>query len=66
MFRKRGFIFRNTVLYTVMVRYGTLYMHRYKQSTTYQIAYTDACITYQIILVYTSVFLKMNPRVRNM
>jgi hypothetical protein len=28
--------------------------------------YTDACKTYYTISVYTTVFLKMNPRVRNM
>jgi len=28
--------------------------------------YTDACNTFYTIPVYTTVFLKMNPRVRNM
>jgi len=35
-------------------------------SSTYYIAYTDACKTYQTINTYTTVFLKMNPRVRTM
>jgi len=32
MFQIRGFIFRKTTVYTVTVRYGTFYMHQYKQS----------------------------------
>jgi len=35
-------------------------MHQYKQS------YTDVCKTHYTIRVYTTVFLKMNPRFRNM
>jgi len=31
-----------------------------------KIAYTDACKTLYTTPVYTTVFLKMNPRVRNM
>ena len=34
-------------------------------SSTYKTAYTDACKTYYTINVYTTEFLKMNPRVRN-
>jgi len=34
--------------------------------TTYHIAYTDACKTYHTITDYTTVFLKMNPRFRNL
>ena len=30
--------------------------------STYKIAYIDACTTYHIITVYTTVFLKMNLR----
>jgi len=35
-------------------------------SSTYKTAYTDACKTHSTIPVYTTVFLKMNPWVRNM
>ena len=35
-------------------------------SSTYWTAYTDACKTHYTISVYTTVFLKMNPRLRNM
>jgi hypothetical protein len=35
-------------------------------SSTYQTAYTDACKTHCTLPVRTAVFLKMNPRVRNM
>jgi len=35
-------------------------------SSTYKTGYTDACKTYCTMTVYTTVFLKMNPRVRNM
>jgi len=41
-------------------------MHQYKQSSTYNTAYTDACKTHHTITVYTTVILKMNPQVRNM
>jgi len=41
------------------------YMHQYKQSCRYKTACTDVCKTYRTIPVYTTVFLKMNPRVRN-
>jgi len=37
-----------------------------KQICRYKIAYTDACTTHYNITVYTTVFLKMNPRFRNM
>jgi len=33
--------------------------------STYKTAYTDACKTYRTITVYTTVFLKMNSRFRN-
>ena len=32
----------------------------------YKIADTDACMTHYTTTVYTAIFLKMNPRVRNM
>jgi len=35
-------------------------------SSTYNTAYTDACKTHYTVPVNTTVFLKMNPRVRNM
>jgi len=40
-------------------------LHRTHPST-YKAAYTDACITQYTITVRKTVFLKMNPRVRNM
>jgi len=36
-------------------------MHQYKQA-----ACTDACKTYRTLTVYTTVYLKMNHRIRNM
>jgi hypothetical protein len=36
------------------------------KSATYRTVYTDACKTHYTIPVYTNVFLKMNPRFRNM
>jgi len=41
--------------------YCTFYIHQYKQSS-----HADAATTYHTVTAYTSVFLKMNPRVRNM
>ena len=38
----------------------------FKQSSTYKTAYTDTCRTHYPIPVYTVIFLKKNPRVRNM
>jgi len=35
-------------------------------SATYKTNYTDACKTYRTMFAYTTVFLKMKPRVRNM
>jgi len=35
-------------------------------SSAYKTAYTDACKTHCTITGYATVFLKMNPRVRNM
>jgi len=35
-------------------------------SYTYYAAYIDACKMYHTITAYTTVFLKMNPRVWNM
>jgi len=70
MFRIQGFIFRKKIVW-----YHVFYIHRYKQScrqqsvfdnSTYKFAYADAGKTHYITLVYTIVFLKMNPRVRNM
>jgi len=54
MFRNRGFIIRKTVVY------------KSTHSSNYKIAYNDACKTHCITPVYKTVFLKMNPRVRNM
>jgi len=34
-------------------------------SSTYSTAYTDQCQTHYTITVYTTVFQKMNPQVRN-
>jgi len=45
----------------IQLGYGTFYMHQYKQP-----AYTDACKTYLTITIYSTVYLKMNPQVRNM
>jgi hypothetical protein len=64
MYRTQGFIFRRWLY--IQLWYGTFYMHQYKHSSTYLTAYTDACKMYHIITVYTAVFLKMNPWVRNM
>jgi hypothetical protein len=36
-----------------------------RHSSTFKTAYTDACKTYHTITAHTTVFLKMNPRVRN-
>jgi len=52
MFQTRGFIFRKTVVF-------------YIQSSTHKTLYTDACKTYHTITVYTTVFLKLNPRISN-
>jgi len=35
-------------------------------SSAYKNAYTGVCKTHYTVSVYTNVFLKMNPRVRNM
>jgi len=40
--------------------YGTFYVHHYKQS------YSEACKLYYTITVNTTIFLKKNPRFRNM
>ena len=53
-------------MYTVMVWYSVFYMHQYKQTSTYKNAYPDVRKTRYPIPVPTTVFLKMNPRVRNM
>ena len=67
MFRTRGFIFRKTVVYTVMVRYSVSYMHRVKQSGTKKSVFgTEHVNTYNTVTLLTTVFLKMNPRFRNM
>jgi len=56
------------------LRYDMFYMRHYKQycrynsvfdSSTYWTVYTDACETYHTITVHTAIFLKMNPRFRN-
>ena len=49
----------------IQVWFSVFYMHRYKQST-YKTAYTDACKAYYTVTVYTTVFLEMNPPVRNL
>jgi len=43
-----------------------LYMHQYKQSSTYKTAYTDACKIHCTAPVYTTIFLKMNLWAQNM
>ena len=63
MFRIRGFIVRKTVVYAVMVWYVvhvSVKQHSL-QSSTCKNAYADTCNK----RVYTTVFLKMNPRLRN-
>ena len=45
----------------IQLGYRTFHMQQYKQS-----AYTDACKTYYTITVYSTVYLKMNPRFGNM
>jgi len=57
----------------IQIRYSVFYMHQYKQScrsrthcSTFKTAYTDACKTHYTIPAYTTVFLQMNPRVRNL
>ena len=59
----------------IQLWYSVFYMLQYKQykkfvrdqyqthSSIYKNAYTDACRTHYTISVYTTVFLKMNPRV---
>jgi hypothetical protein len=55
----------------IQVWYGVLYM-QYKKSvfyqyqthsSTYKTAYTDTSRTHYTVLLYTTVFLKKNPRV---
>jgi len=62
----------------IQLRYSTYYMHQYKQScrwkswfrrthfTTSKTAYTDAYKTCCTVPVNITVFLKMDPRLRNM
>jgi len=49
--------------------YKTAYVGRREclitHSSTYKTAYSDSCKTHTVIPVYTAVFLKMNPWVRN-
>ena len=53
-------------LYT-QLRYGTFYMHQYKHLVGSRVtAYTHACQKRYTVTVYTTTFLKMNPRFRNM
>jgi len=63
MFRNRWFIFRQTVVQTTY-RYGIEWCICISIST-YKAAYTDACKTHSTISVRTTVFLKTNPRFRN-
>ena len=66
MFRNQGYIFRKTAVRTrcfTCIRVGSLAGTRV---CPVQTAYTDAYRTHLTITVYTNVFLKMNPRVRNM
>jgi len=58
-FRTRQFIFRKTVVqvYAAVVRY---------LSHTSVYGGTDACKTYHTITAYTTIFLKLNIRFRNM
>jgi hypothetical protein len=41
------------------------YVSSVEHSSTNKIAYTDECKTYHTVIVYTTIFLKMNPGVRN-
>ena len=43
-----------------------VYRHYRTHSSSYQTAYIAACKRYNTITAYTTVSLKMNPRVRNM
>ena len=47
---------------------SVFHRHQYKQfsTSTYKTAYTDLCKTPYYISVHTTVFLKINPRVRDM
>jgi hypothetical protein len=49
----------------IQARYSGFHMHRCKQSCTAH-ADADACKTHYTMPVHTAVFLKMNPRARNM
>jgi len=55
----------------IQVKYRVFYTHQYKQSCRYKsvfykTAYIDACKTHYTKPVYTTVFLKMNFRFRDM
>ena len=46
--------------------YMQLYVSSFEHSSTNKTAYTDECKTCHTIIVYKTIFLKMNPRFRNM
>jgi len=50
---------------TVAHAFMLWYVSHASVSSAYCIAYSGACKRYHNITVYTTVFLKMNPRVRN-
>jgi len=59
----------------IQLWYGAFYMHRYKQSCRQKCVLdsesqhppvTSAFQTHHTIIVYTAIFLKMNPGFRNM
>jgi hypothetical protein len=55
--------------YTDILIYDALYIfgtQNWTQSSTYKILYHDACKIYYTIPVCATIFLKMNPKVRNM
>jgi len=51
MFKTRGFIFRLTVVHTVMVQ---CVVHASVYASTYKTANNDACVTYYTILYVQS------------
>ena len=73
MFRNRGFIFRKETVNTGTIWYvlhaisiSSLTVGTEHNVQHIRLLYTDACTTRCTIPVCTTVFLKMNPRVRNM
>ena len=60
-----GFVYRHGILCFKCIGISSLVGRRgcRTQSSTYKTAYTDAFKTHYTVPVYTTVFLKMNPRV---